>query len=136
MGADGFAQVNTTGLIAAAFDHRDSRAGDPNPHTHVAISNKVHAIGPDGIGRWLALDGHPLHKAAVAASELYNTLLEANLMPNSVSIRGTPTPPGKRPVREIVGMGTELNESVVLAPGGHRPPRRRARQGLPRRHGP
>ena len=41
MGADGIAQVNTSGLIAAAFDHRDSRAGDPNLHTHVAVSNKV-----------------------------------------------------------------------------------------------
>ena len=57
MGTDGVAQVNTTGLIAAAFDHRDSRAGDPNLHTHVVISNKVQAIGPDGIPRWLALDG-------------------------------------------------------------------------------
>ena len=59
MGADGVAQVNTTGLIAAAFDHRDSRAGDPNLHTHVAVSNKVRAIGADGIPRWLALDGTP-----------------------------------------------------------------------------
>ena len=49
MGADGIAQVDTTGLIAAAFDHRDSRAGDPNLHTHVAVSNKVQAIGADGI---------------------------------------------------------------------------------------
>jgi hypothetical protein len=77
MGANGIARVDTTGLIAAMFDHRDSRAGDPNPHTHVAVSTKVHAIGTDGIPRWLALDGEPLHKAVVAASELYNTQLEA-----------------------------------------------------------
>ena len=109
MGAGGIAQVDTTGLIAAAFDHRDSRAGDPNPHTHVAISNKVHAIGPDGIGRWLALDGEPLHKAAVAASELYNTQLEAYLMAElGVDLAATDTKPGKRPVREIVGVPTEL----------------------------
>ena len=80
MGADGIAQVNTTGLIAAAFDHRDSRAGDPNLHTHVAVSNKVQALGADGIPRWLALDGTPLHKATVAASELYNTRLEGLLI--------------------------------------------------------
>ena len=80
MGANGIAQVNTTGLIAAAFDHRDSRAGDPNLHTHVAVSNKVQAIGADGIPRWLALDGTPLHKAVVAASELYNTRSEALLI--------------------------------------------------------
>ena len=78
MGTNGVAQVDTTGFIAAAFDHRDSRAGDPNLHTHVAVSNKVCAIGPDGIPRWLALDGQPLYKAKVSASELYNTLCEAN----------------------------------------------------------
>jgi conjugative relaxase-like TrwC/TraI family protein len=109
MGANGIAQVNTTGLIAAAFDHRDSRAGDPNPHTHVAVSNKVHAIGPDGIPRWLALDGEPLHKAVVAASELYNTQLEAYMMAElGVDLAATDTNPGKRPVREIVGVPTEL----------------------------
>ena len=110
MGADGIAQVNTTGLIAAAFDHRDSRAGDPNLHTHVAVSNKVRALGADGIPRWLALDGTPLHKAAVAASELYNTRLEAHLIAQvGVAFAvGAPTTPGKRPVREIAGVPTEL----------------------------
>ena len=63
------------GLLAVAFTHRDSRAGDPDLHTHVAISNKVQTTG----GRWLALDGRPLHRAAVAASERYNTRLEALL---------------------------------------------------------
>ena len=112
MGANGIAQVNTTGLIAAAFDHRDSRAGDPNLHTHVAVSNKVQAIGADGIPRWLALDGTPLHKAAVAASELYNTLSEALLI-ERVGVAfadAADTTPGKRPVREIVGVPTELTE--------------------------
>ena len=80
VGTDGIAQVDTTGLIAAAFTHRDSRAGDPNLHTHVAVSNKVQAIGPDGIPRWLALDGQPLYKAKVSASEFYNTRIEALLI--------------------------------------------------------
>ncbi len=35
------AQVETRGIIAAAYDHWDSRAGDPHLHTHVVISNKV-----------------------------------------------------------------------------------------------
>jgi conjugative relaxase-like TrwC/TraI family protein len=112
MGADGIAQVNTTGLIATAFDHRDSRAGDPNLHTHVAVSNKVQAIGADGIPRWLALDGTPLHKAAVAASELYNTRSEALLIERAgvLFADAADTKPGKRPVREIVGVPTELND--------------------------
>jgi conjugative relaxase-like TrwC/TraI family protein len=111
MGANGIAQVNTTGFIAAAFDHRDSRAGDPNLHTHVAISNKVQVIGPDGIPRWLALDGEPLHQATVAASELYNTRLEAHLMAAlGVEFAETRSKTDKRPVREIDGIPAELIE--------------------------
>ncbi|WP_459963174.1 MobF family relaxase, partial [Mycobacterium avium] len=111
MGAHGVAQVNTTGLIAAAFDHRDSRACDPNLHTHLVISNKVQAIGADGIPRWLALDGTPLHHATVAASELYNTRLEAHAIAKlGVEFAETAPKPGKRPVREIVGIPTELIE--------------------------
>src|SRR4051794_3432308 len=70
IGAGGPQQVNTRGLLAVAFTHRDSRAGDPDLHTHVAISNKVQTTG----GRWLALDGRPSHRAAVAASERYNSV--------------------------------------------------------------
>jgi conjugative relaxase-like TrwC/TraI family protein len=111
MGTDGIAQVDTTGLIAAAFTHRDSRAGDPNLHTHVAISNKVQAIGPDGIPRWLALDGQPLHKAKVSASEFYNTRIEALLIKAvGVAFAESAPRPGKRPVREIVGVPAELND--------------------------
>ncbi|MEX3646440.1 MobF family relaxase [Mycolicibacterium porcinum] len=109
MGANGIAQVDTTGFIAAAFDHRDSRAGDPNLHTHVAISNKVRVIGADGIPRWLALDGDPLHKAGVTASELYNTNFEGYLIELlGVEYAERQSANGKRPVREIVGMPTEL----------------------------
>ena len=68
-GADGVRQVNVTGLVAAAFVHRDSRAGDPDFHTHVAVANKVQTLD----GRWLAIDGRVLFKAKVAASETYNT---------------------------------------------------------------
>ena len=63
-GAGGVRQVNITGLLATAFTHRDARSGDPDLHTHVAISNKVQTLD----GRWLALDGRVLHKATVAAS--------------------------------------------------------------------
>lgn len=109
-GTDGIAQVDTTGLIAAVFDHRDSRAGDPNLHTHVAVSNKVHTIGADGIGRWLALDGTPLYRATVAASELYNTRLEAHLSA-TVGVRFTESTTAKaRPVREIASIPVELLE--------------------------
>ncbi|MCB0887004.1 MAG: relaxase domain-containing protein [Propionibacteriaceae bacterium] len=74
-GAGGVRQVEVTGLIGAAFTHRDSRAGDPNLHTHVAIANKVQTLD----GAWLAIDGRPLFAAMVSVSEVYNTALEAHL---------------------------------------------------------
>ena len=109
LGTNGVAQVDTEGLIAAAFTHRDSRAGDPDLHTHVAISNKVCHIDANGVRRWLALDGQPLHRVTVAASELYNTRLEAHLTA-SLGVRFVETTRGrdKRPVREIAGIREEL----------------------------
>ncbi|HUH68493.1 MAG TPA: MobF family relaxase, partial [Mycobacterium sp.] len=110
-GNGGVAQIDTEGFIAAAFMHRDSRAGDPHLHTHVPISNKVRGVGADGIPRWLALDGRPLFKATVAASELYNTRLEAYLIEALGLVfaeREQREDRGKRPVREVVGIGVEL----------------------------
>jgi hypothetical protein len=74
-GTNGVRQVDVAGLIAAAFTHRDSRAGDPLLHTHVAVANKVQTLD----GRWLAIDGRVLFKATVAASETYNTAIERRL---------------------------------------------------------
>ena len=54
IGAGGALQVETHGLIAAAFDHRESRLGDPDLHTHVAVANKVRAV-VDKAGRVTAL---------------------------------------------------------------------------------
>lgn len=112
MGAQGVAQLDVDGVVATAFTHRDSRAGDPDLHTHLAVSNKVRARGHDGIYRWLALDGRPLFKGTVAASEFYNSRIEA-LSVERVGLHFAETPPaerGKRPVREIVGVPTEVNE--------------------------
>ena len=67
--------MNVRGLVGAAFTHRDSRAGDPDLHTHVAVANKVQTLD----GRWLSIDGRVLFKATVAASETYNTALEQHL---------------------------------------------------------
>ena len=41
------AQVDVRGVIATAYDHYDSRAGDPHLHTHVVISNKVQTVLTD-----------------------------------------------------------------------------------------
>ncbi|MGB7505705.1 MAG: MobF family relaxase, partial [Mycobacterium sp.] len=108
-GTNGVAQVDTEGLIATSFTHRDSRAGDPDLHTHVAISNKVSHIDANGVRRWLALDGEPLHRITVAASELYNTRMEAHTIDRlGVDFVEQARGRGKRAVREIAGMSMEL----------------------------
>lgn len=108
-GTNGVAQVDTEGLIAAVFTHRDSRAGDPDLHTHVAIANKVSYLDQNGVRRWLALDGQPLHRLIVAASEMYNTRMEVHTIARlGVNFAEASRGRGKRAVREIVGMSAEL----------------------------
>jgi DNA primase catalytic core len=105
-GAKGVRQVNVRGLVAAAFTHRDSRAGDPDLHTHVAVANKVQTLD----GRWLSIDGRVLFKAKVTASETYNTALERHLA-DALGVRfvDRTTSAGRRPVREIDGVDPALN---------------------------
>src|SRR5215210_5512928 len=107
-GPQGIRQVNVRGLVATAFTHRDSRAGDPDLHTHVAVANKVQTID----GRWLSIDGRVLFKANVAASETYNTALEHYLR-DTLGVRFAERPgtdSAKRPIREIVGIEPQLNQ--------------------------
>jgi conjugative relaxase-like TrwC/TraI family protein len=107
-GPQGIRQVNVRGLVATSFSHRDSRAGDPDLHTHVAVANKVQTLD----GRWLSIDGRVLFKANVAASETYNTALEQHLR-DMLGVRFAERPgtdPAKRPIREIVGVDRRLNQ--------------------------
>ena len=107
-GPQGIRQVDVRGLVATAFTHRDSRAGDPDLHTHVAVANKVQTVD----GRWLSIDGRVLFKAHVAASETYNTALEQHLR-DSLGVRFAERPgtdQAKRPIREIVGVDPRLNQ--------------------------
>lgn len=105
LGRNGARQVDVTGLVAAQFTHRDSRAGDPDLHTHVAIANKVQTLE----GRWMALDARMIYRAAVTASEYYNTALEAEI---TARIGGRfaerETAAGKRPIRELAGVDEQL----------------------------
>jgi conjugative relaxase-like TrwC/TraI family protein len=64
-GTDRYPAVS--GLVAVAFEHRMSRAGDPQYHTHVLVQNA--AQGPDG--RWTALDSDRLYAQLMAADHLY-----------------------------------------------------------------
>jgi hypothetical protein len=107
-GTAGVSQIRIKGFLATAFTHRDSRAGDPDLHTHVAVSNKVQT--PDG--RWLALDARMLYRYNVPASEQYNLLLEAEItqrLGGRFAERGD-AGEGKREIRELVGVPDALNE--------------------------
>ncbi|XVV02673.1 MobF family relaxase [Actinosynnema sp. CA-248983] len=103
-GKAGIAQIETTGLVATAFVHRESRAGDPNLHTHVAVANTVHCAD----GRWRTLDSRQLHHVAVSASEVYNAAWERGVTRRlDVRFETRPRGPGKRPVRDIAGIPEE-----------------------------
>lgn len=54
-GRGGVRQVEVRGLVATAFTHRDSRAGDPDLHTHVAVTNKVQTV--EGAAGWPSMGG-------------------------------------------------------------------------------
>jgi len=63
-------------VVAAAFDHWDSRAGDPQLHTHVVVLNRAQAVSDGG---WRTLDSKTLFRATVGLSELYNAILADRL---------------------------------------------------------
>ncbi|MGH9192073.1 MAG: MobF family relaxase [Acidimicrobiales bacterium] len=74
-GKAGVRQVDTEGLLAAAFVHRASRAGDPQLHTHVLVSGRVRCA--DGV--WRALDSRALHRELKTAGMVYQAALRPEL---------------------------------------------------------
>jgi conjugative relaxase-like TrwC/TraI family protein len=67
--------VPASGVVAAMFRHRTSRAGDPLLHWHTLVANM--AEGPDG--RWTALHGADLYRAVRAAGEVFQSVLRDEL---------------------------------------------------------
>ena len=104
-GTDGVRQVDARGLVAVSFTHRDSRAGDPDLHTHVAIANKAQTLD----GRWHTADSRRIFKSHVSASETYDTFLRAHLTA-TLGVDWVPRPSrkGNRPVWEIGGIDPAL----------------------------
>ncbi|MGV9823370.1 MobF family relaxase [Nocardia xishanensis] len=108
IGAGGVAQVEVGGLIATMFDHRDSRAGDPDLHTHVVISAKV-CRRDDGL--WGAIDSNMIYQHAVTASEIYNSRLEHHLetvLGTVAFVERGQLDARKRPIRELAGLDERL----------------------------
>ena len=75
-GKNGVLRERGPGFVAAAYQHRTSRAQDPHLHTHVIVANM--ARGSDGV--WRALDGEPMLKRyRLAAGYLYQSQLRFEL---------------------------------------------------------
>ncbi len=64
-------RIETEGLVAAAFDHRTSRAGDPLLHSHVVAANMTLTAE----GRWQAVEGRALYEHAHSGGFLYQAHL-------------------------------------------------------------
>jgi len=100
------AQVDVQGVIATAYDHYDSRALDPQLHTHVVVANRVQAADD---GKWRTLDSRALHSAVTGLSEYYNAVLSDHLARGvRVSWEGRERGAGRMTVWEIAGVPQEL----------------------------
>jgi conjugative relaxase-like TrwC/TraI family protein len=89
-------RIGTSGLIAAAFDHRSSRAGDPQLHTHLVIPNLVQGVD----GRWSAMDTAAVYRHSRTASSLYHAVLRGELT-RTLGVDWTPVRKG---IAEITGI--------------------------------
>jgi conjugative relaxase-like TrwC/TraI family protein len=106
-GAGGRVQAPVRGLVAAAFDHWDSRAGDPHLHTHVVVANRVQSED----GTWRSLDGATLFRYTVALSELHEGVLH-DLLTERLGV-GWATHPRQHsatPRWDLAGVSTDLLE--------------------------
>jgi Ti-type conjugative transfer relaxase TraA len=101
-GKDGVLVIDGKGFAAAAFDHRTSRAGDPQLHTHVVVSNRT--LGEDG--RWTALDARPLYQHAKTAGYLY----QARLRHEVTDRLGARWGPVKKGAADLHGFSRKLIE--------------------------
>jgi conjugative relaxase-like TrwC/TraI family protein len=103
-GRGGIYQVDTEGLIAAAFEHRTSRAADPQLHMHVLVSNKVRARDD---GKWLSVDGVEVYRSQKAAGLVYKAALRAE-MTRRLGLSWTPV--DENGIAEVVGVPEGLAE--------------------------
>jgi conjugative relaxase-like TrwC/TraI family protein len=107
-GHGGVVCEDVRGVVAAGFDHWDSRAGDPQLHIHVVVLNRVQGASD---GRWRALDSKAVFRAAVGMSELYNGLL-ADELTRDLGWAWAPEQRRRSPVPklEVDGVPADLRE--------------------------
>ncbi len=90
-GKSGVVQEDVEGVVATAFSHWDSRAGDPQLHDHVVVANRARSVS-DGV--WRTLDSRGLFKSVVMLSELHQGVL-SDLLTEALGWgwEGSGTPP-------------------------------------------
>ena len=71
-GRNGVVQEDVEGVVATAFTHWDSRAGDPQLHDHVVVANRARSVS-DGV--WRTLDSRGVFKSVVMLGELHQGVL-------------------------------------------------------------
>ena len=100
------AQHEVAGVAATAYDHWDSRCGDPQLHTHVVVSNKVRTVYDQ---KWRSLDSIPIHRSVVAISEHYNAVL-ADILTQRFGVQWNRRDRGadRNQALEITGVSEEL----------------------------
>lgn len=105
-GQGGVASVASDGVMGFVFDHYDTRDGDPQPHKHVVISNRVRRSNDK---TWTALDGRKILASAVELSELQENLLQ-DLLTQELGWTFRPVRDGrtKSMTNEVEGVPQEL----------------------------
>ena len=88
------------GIVAAAFDHRTSRAGDPLLHTHVVTANMTRVETRDDGLVWRAIPGAGLFEHARAAGHLYQAHLR-HLLATRLGVEFGPVVKGTAEVRGV-----------------------------------
>ena len=117
-GTNGVVQEDVEGVVAAAFTHWDSRAGDPQLHDHVVVANRARSVSD---GAWRTLDSRGLFKSVVALSELHQGVL-SDLLTNSLGWGwdGRARRHSEQPRFEVTGVSEALMAEFCSALGRHR----------------
>ena len=100
-GRNGVNHERVEGLIVSRWQHRTSRSGDPQLHTHCAVLNKGRTVSD---GKWRALDGQAIYAASAVGNSRYLSALESELTDRL----GVEWSAATGAAREIVGIPSEL----------------------------
>lgn len=102
----------TYGVVAAAFDHRTSRAGDPLLHSHVVTANMTRTVD----GKWRALDARGLFDHARPGGALYQAHLR-HLLTQELGVAWEPVVNGHADVagvpRPVIDAFSKRREEIT-----------------------